>query len=207
MPGHSRGWPAQLNAGPVLLRPPRLRDATAWSEIRLRNEHWLAQWEPTGTGPWAERHAATAWPPLCSALRKAGRAGTMMPFMIVYSGRLAGQVNVSNIVHGVLQSATVGYWVDGALAGRAIVPTAVALVIDHCFTGAGLHRIEIDIRPENAASLRVVEKLGMRREGYYERFLDIDYAWRDHVAFAITREELHGRPMLSRLDRIASPPA
>jgi [ribosomal protein S5]-alanine N-acetyltransferase len=73
------------------------------------------------------------------------------------------------------------------------------LVIDHCFTGVGLHRVEVDIRPENTASLRVVEKLGLRREGYYERFLDIDGAWRDHVAFAITIEELGGATLLSRL--------
>jgi ribosomal-protein-alanine N-acetyltransferase len=72
-------------------------------------------------------------------------------------------------------------------------------VIDHCFTGVGLHRVQVDIRPENAASLRVVEKLGLRREGYFERFLDIDGAWRDHIAFAITVEELGGRSLLSRL--------
>ena len=51
----------------------------------------------------------------------------------------------------------------------------------------------------------MVEKLGLRREGYYERFLDIDGAWRDHAAFAITYEELGGRSVLSRLTRL--PPA
>ena len=129
----------------------------------------------------------------------------MLPFVVTYGGKFAGQVNVSNIVHGALSSATIGYWVDGALAGRGITPTAVALVIDHCLGPVGLHRIEIDIRPENAASLRVVEKLGLRREGYYERYLDIDGDWRDHIAFAITREELTTR-MVSRLSRLPSPP-
>ena len=60
----------------------------------------------------------------------------------------------------------------------------------------GRHRVEVDIRPENGPSLRVVEKLGLRREGFYERFLDIDGGWRDHVAFAITVEELGGRSMV-----------
>ncbi len=119
----------------------------------------------------------------------------MLPFVITYGGRLVGQINVSNVVHGVLRSCTVGYWVDRAVAGRGIAPTALALVIDHCFAAVGLHRVEVDIRPENAASLRVVEKLGLRREGYYERFLDIDGGWRDHVAFAVTVEELRGRSM------------
>jgi [ribosomal protein S5]-alanine N-acetyltransferase len=200
------GWPAQLSAGPVVLRAPRLRDGRAWSEIRLRNEMWLLKWEPSSPHSWADRNSVTAWPPLLSALRKAGRAGSMLPFMIVYGGRLAGQMNVSNVVHGALRSSTVGYWVDREVAGRGIVPTALALVIDHCFTAVGLHRVEVDIRPENEASLRVVEKLGLRREGYYERFLDIDGGWRDHVAFAVTVEELGGRTMLSRLPRLPSPP-
>jgi [ribosomal protein S5]-alanine N-acetyltransferase len=200
------GWPAQLSAGPVVLRAPRLRDGRAWSEIRLRNEMWLLKWEPSSPHSWADRNSVTAWPPLLSALRKAGRAGSMLPFMIVYGGRLAGQMNVSNVVHGALRSSTVGYWVDREVAGRGIVPTALALAIDHCFTAVGLHRVEVDIRPENEASLRVVEKLGLRREGYYERFLDIDGGWRDHVAFAVTVEELGGRTMLSRLPRLPSPP-
>src|SRR5947209_5314534 len=193
------GWPVQLSAGPVTLRAPRLRDGRTWSEVRLRNEMWLTKWEPSSPHSWADRHAVSAWPPLLSALRKAGRAGTMLPFVITYGGRLVGQMNVSNVVHGVLRSCTVGYWVDRGVAGRGITPTALALVIDHCFTGVGLHRVEVDIRPENAASLRVVQKLGLRREGYYERFLDIDGAWRDHVGFAVTVEELGGRTMQSRL--------
>jgi ribosomal-protein-alanine N-acetyltransferase len=189
-----------------VLRPPRLRDAAAWSEVRTRNRQWLEQWEPTSAVPWDERHARSAWPALCSALRKSGRAESMLPFVVTYGGKLVGQVNASNVTQGVLRSCTIGYWVDSACAGRGITPTAVALVIDHCFGPVGLHRVEIDIRPENAASLRVVEKLGLRREGYYERYLDIAGGWRDHVAFAVTIEELGGRPMASRLTTIPSPP-
>jgi len=178
-----------------------------WSEIRLRNEKWLEPWEPTSPHSWAERNAVGAWPALHSALRSAGRKGTMLPFMITYGTRLVGQLNVANIVHGALRSCTVGYWLDGALAGRNITPTALALAIDHCFGAVGLHRVEVDIRPENAASLRVVAKLGLRREGFYERFLDIDGAWRDHLAFAITVEELDGHSMLSRLAALPPQPA
>lgn len=201
------GWPARPSAGSVLLRPPRLRDARAWSEIRLRNEQWLEQWEPTSPHSWDERNSVGAWPALHSALRTSARKGLMLPFMITYGGRLVGQMNVSNVVHGALRSCTVGYWVDGAMAGRGITPTALAITIDHCFGPVGLHRVEVDIRPENSASLRVVEKLGLRREGFYERFLDIDGAWRDHVAFAVTIEELAGRSMVSRLPALPPEPA
>jgi ribosomal-protein-alanine N-acetyltransferase len=173
----------------------------------LRNEKWLAQWEPTSPHTWDERNTASAWTSLHSALRTAGRKGTMLPFVVTYGGRFAGQMNVSNVVHGALRSCTVGYWVDGALAGRNITPTALAIVIDHCFGAVGLHRVEVDIRPENQASLRVVEKLGLRREGFYERFLDIDGAWRDHIAFAVTVEELGGRSMVSRLPALPPEPS
>jgi ribosomal-protein-alanine N-acetyltransferase len=200
------GWPATLTAGPVQLRAPATRDGRAWSEVRLRNEAWLQPWEPSSPLGWAERNAPSAWGALRSALRKAGRHGTMLPFVITYGGRLVGQLNASNIVHGVQRSCTVGYWVDSAVAGRGITPTALALLVDHCFRTVGLHRVEVDIRPENTASLRVVEKLGLRREGYYERYLDIDGGWRDHVAFAITVEELGGRSLLERLPGLPPPP-
>jgi ribosomal-protein-alanine N-acetyltransferase len=201
------GWPAKLTAGPVLLRPPRLRDGRAWSEVRLRNQNWLEPWEPSSPFPWGERNSSSSWPQLHSALKRAARNGTMLPFMLMFGGRLAGQMTVSNVVHGVQRSCTIGYWVDGTLAGRGIVPTALALMIDHCFSEVFLHRVEIDIRPENKASLRVVEKLGLRREGYFERYLDIDGAWRDHVGFAITAEELRGTTMLSRIGTLPAPPS
>ena len=53
MTGHP-GWPAELTAGPVVLRPPRLRDGRAWSEVRLRNEAWLTPWEPTSPHGWQD---------------------------------------------------------------------------------------------------------------------------------------------------------
>ena len=200
------GWPATLRAGPITLRPGRLRDGRAWSEVRLRNEQWLAPWEPTSPLPWADRHAPAAWPPLLRALRRAGRVGTMLPFVVEYGGRLVGQISVSGVVHGSIRSASIGYWVDAAYAGRAIAPTAVALAIDHCFATVGLHRIQVDIRPENLRSLRVAEKLALRREGYFERYLDIDGGWRDHVIFGITVEELAGRRVLDRLAALPVPP-
>lgn len=200
------GWPAELHSGPVLLRPPRRRDGRAWTEARLRNRDWLRPWEPSSPVSWGNRSSLSAWNALVGTLRRGARSGVALPFVVVYGGRLVGQMNVSNVVHGVLRSCTVGYWIDAAVAGRGITPTALALAVDHCFGPVGLHRVEVDIRPENAASLRVVEKLGLRREGYYERFLDIDGAWRDHIAFAITAEELHGASLLSRLPAVPYPP-
>ena len=43
--------------------------------------------------------------------------------------------------------------------------------------------------PRNAASIRVVEKNGFRREGLAERYLLIGRRWEDHVIYALTRED------------------
>jgi ribosomal-protein-alanine N-acetyltransferase len=66
------------------------------------------------------------------------------------------------------------------------------MAVDHCFFGLGMHRLEVNIRPENTASLRVVEKLGFRPEGLRRHYLHIDGAWRDHATFAITPEDVPG---------------
>jgi len=78
------------------------------------------------------------------------------------------------------------------VAGRGRRPTAVARAVDHGFSTAGLHRIEVNVRPENVASRRVVEKLGFRDEGVRPRMLHIDGAWRDHISYALTVEDVPG---------------
>ncbi len=123
-------------------------------------------------------------------LQQNARAGLGLPFVIEVDGELAGQLNVSSVSYGSLSSATIGYWVAERFAGRNVTPTAVALATDHCFFGVGLHRMEICIRPENEASLRVVEKLGFRYEGLRRRYIHINGDWRDHFCFALTVEEL-----------------
>jgi ribosomal-protein-alanine N-acetyltransferase len=50
--------------------------------------------------------------------------------------------------------------------------------------------VEINVRPENTASLRVIQKLGFRYEGLKQRYIHINGDWRDHYVFALTKEEL-----------------
>jgi ribosomal-protein-alanine N-acetyltransferase len=188
------GWPVTLEDGRVGLRPLRMRDAMAWTEVRVRNERWLSPWEgrPESQPPasWADRHTGVVYAAMLRNARREARAGRSLPLAITYDGRFAGQVTASNVVRGAFDSASVGYWVDSAVAGRGVLPTALALLVDHCFQVVGLHRIEANIRPENTASRRVVEKLGFREEALHLRYLFIDGAWRDHLSFAVTREDV-----------------
>lgn len=190
------GWPAVLSDGPVLLRPFGRGDGRAWAQVRRANEEWLARWEPTApSGSWWALNSPAAYRLLYRELRGSARDGLAMPFAIWLrdpdgTARLVGQLTLGNIVRRALCSAYAGYWVDSRFAGRGIVPTGLALAVDHAFQSGGLHRIEVNIRPENLASRRVVEKLGFREESYLVRYLHIDGAWRDHIGYAVTAEDV-----------------
>jgi ribosomal-protein-alanine N-acetyltransferase len=202
--GRHPGWPAQLGAlrvgaGVVALRPVRLRDGAAWSSIRIRDEAHLAPWEPTMPGTWAQRHSSAEWPGRWLLLRSAARKGTALPFAITVDGRLAGHVMIGNVVREPLLSAYVGYWCDRRVTGWGVTTAAVALAVDHCMGPVGLHRVEATVRPENLASRRVLEKLGFREEGLFRHYLDVDGAWRDHLCFALTAEDLPAVGLVGRL--------
>lgn len=188
----SSGWPAVLVDGPVVVRPLRLRDGPAWVGLRTRNIEWLRPWE--ATPPEGPREVfATSLPTFVAMLRRLrreARRGRGFPFAIDLDDAFVGQINVAGVVRGSLHSASLGYWLDQRVAGRGVMPTAVALVTDHCFGRVGLHRVEVNIRPENAASRRVVEKLGFREEGLRRGYLHIAGGWRDHLSYALLREEM-----------------
>jgi ribosomal-protein-alanine N-acetyltransferase len=191
------GWPARLSWGPVELHPLRRRDAAEWSRLRTANEDWLSPWEPSSPVSWRTRHEPVAYRAMRRAVSRRARLGTSLPFAVRVDGRLAGQVTVDNIVRGALRSGYLGYWVDRAVAGRGLASLAVALVCDHAFGPAGLHRVQADIRPENLPSQRLVERLGFQREGLLRRYLDIDGDWRDHLSYALLAEDVPGG-MLAR---------
>ncbi|WP_407699208.1 GNAT family N-acetyltransferase [Streptomyces alkaliterrae] len=181
-----------LAEGDVSLRPVRLRDHREWREVNLRNRDWLRPWEATVPPAPPDRTppGRPTFRQMVRYLRAEANAGRMLPFAVHYQGRLVGQLTVAGITWGSMCSAHIGYWVDEAVAGRGVTPTAVALAVDHCFRTVGLHRMEICIRPENGPSRRVVEKLGFREEGMRPRYLHIDGAWRDHLVYALTVEEV-----------------
>jgi ribosomal-protein-alanine N-acetyltransferase len=185
-----RPWPVTLTQDEVTLRPLRQSDSRRWREIRRRNVQWLQPWEatlpPAGA---AEGDIVPTFAMMVRRLRREARQGRTLPWALCVDGTLAGQVTVGGISWGSLRSAYIGYWIDQSVAGRGIMPRAVAMAIDHCFDAMHLHRVEINIRPENDASLRVVEKLGLRREGDRAAYLHIDGDWRDHVTFAVLSGE------------------
>lgn len=198
------GWPVVLTDSDVRLRPMRRRDGRAWLALRAANAAWLAPWEASSPGP-----TVGPVPTFGSFVRKLStqaRQGNSLPFAVDLDDELVGQLTVSGITYGSLRSATIGYWVAQHVAGRGVIPTAVALATDHCFEVLGLHRMEINIRTENGPSLRVVEKLGFRDEGLRRRYLHIAGDWRDHRTFALTTEDVPGGLLERWHTRPSSPP-
>lgn len=172
--------------GRIGIRLVRPRDAKALQHELVSNRSWLRPWEATSPDGVVSLDMRSG----VRRLLQQYRDGNGVPFVMEYDGVVAGQLNVWGIARGSLASATIGYWVGEGFAGRDITPTSVALATDICFSELHIHRMEICIRPENQASLRIVEKLGFRYEGLRRRYIHINGDWRDHYAFALVREDV-----------------
>jgi ribosomal-protein-alanine N-acetyltransferase len=180
-------WPVVLQQDNLVLRPLKLRDKKEWTKLRQRNQNWFQQWESTVPDEFSDGKAS--FYQIVKNLRVEAKAQRSLPFVMEIDKKIAGQITVANINYGSTRSAYIGYWIAEEFAGRGYTPLAVAMAIDHCFEVLKLHRIEITIRPENLKSLRVVEKLGLRSEGLRPKYLHIDGDWRDHLVFAINKDE------------------
>ncbi|WP_143340635.1 GNAT family N-acetyltransferase [Demequina sp. NBRC 110057] len=181
----------ELSGHGVTLRPLRRADEAEWLAVRARNRDWLRPWE--ATLPPGRREPSLTYAGLVRRERKQWREASAQPYVVTVEGRIVGRVAVAGIRWGAECGASIGYWVDREYAGRGITPAAVALASEHAFA-SGLHRLEIAVRPENASSVRVAQKLGFVDEGLRRSYLFIDGAWRDHRVFARTQ----GMPRVGR---------
>jgi [ribosomal protein S5]-alanine N-acetyltransferase len=178
----------------ISLRPLRNTDYDGWRQVRINSHDWLTKWEPMhlvgAPDPTWDRHAFES---RNGARNREWQLGAGYGFGLFVDGVFAGEVNMSNVLRGPFQSASIGYWIDQRMAGKGYVPEAVVLLLQFSFEELGLHRIQIPIVPRNAASRRVVDKIGLRDEGTALRYLEINGVWEDHVRYAMTVEEWRER--------------
>ncbi|TDC10415.1 N-acetyltransferase [Nonomuraea longispora] len=104
------------------------------------------------------------------------------------TGAIVGRVNINNIVRGTHQCGVIGYSAYASTTGRGYMTEGLGLLIAYAFGEMELHRLEANIQPSNAPSLRLIRRLGFEREGFSPKFQFIDGAWRDHERWAITVE-------------------
>jgi [ribosomal protein S5]-alanine N-acetyltransferase len=188
------GWPATLCEPslldkPVVLRPHRVRDARAWLEIRLRNDQWLRQWEMTD--PESPHHPSSlkSYMGMLAAMRRDALLGHALSWAVTFGDELVGYMSVGSIEWGSERTGRLGGWIDERFARHGIMTVATAMAVDHTFQSVGLHRIVASIRPENTVCRQGMEKY-FREEGLQVRQSYVDGAWRDHISYALTAEEV-----------------
>lgn len=185
--------PLELGGRRVVLRTLTDADYNAWYDVRVRCRDWLVPWEPRPKGAPLPAEDRASFAARCSLRERERQLGTGYGFGLFVDRRFAGEVTLSSIQRGPFQTGHIGYWIDRDLAGRGYTPEAVVVTLAFAFDTISLHRVEISIIPRNHASLRVVEKLGLRSEGIARKYLEIDGHWEDHAKFAMTSEEWRQR--------------
>lgn len=173
----------------VLLRPPRTGDYSAWSELRDHSRDYLQPWEPA----WPDDDLSrAAYRRRLAGYQREMELGNAWPFFIFdATGRtLLGAITLSNVRRGVAETGTLGYWIGRPYAGRGAATAAVGAMAGFAFRSLRLHRLEAACLPTNAASRRVLEKAGFRKEGEARAYLKINGAWADHILFGLLSDEL-----------------
>jgi [ribosomal protein S5]-alanine N-acetyltransferase len=176
-----RTEPAALEKGErTFLRRARERDADEFVKL-MRDSRDLHR-------PWS-------FPPLQQeefrALIDRARADDFEMLLLCRreDGRIVGFFNLSQIFRGPFMNAYLGYAVGAPFAGQGYMSEGIELVLRFAFGPLGLHRLEANIQPGNAASIALAKGAGFRLEGFSPRYLKIDGHWRDHERYAIVAED------------------
>lgn len=185
----SKPDPASIVMGDgVFLRPPVLSDFAEWAALRDQSRDFLAPWEPT----WAvDDLTRPAFRRRVRRYQREAREDNAYPFFIFREsdGALVGGCTLSNVHRGVQQDCTLGYWAGAPYAGQGYITRAVRALINHVFEELKLHRLQASCLYENERSKAVLRRCGFREEGYARGLLRINGVWRDHVQFAILRDD------------------
>ena len=171
----------------VSIRPPRTSDRDAFLAAVHRSRRLHCPWVYPPNSAVSVQKALKSW-------RRPGRAAFFVwgkpPNLIgVKGGDLIGVINISEIVRGPLKSAYLGYFAFEPFAGRGLMAEGLRQVITHAFQKLKLHRLEANIQPRNRRSIRLVKRLGFRKEGFSPRYVKIGGRWRDHERWALLAED------------------
>lgn len=113
--------------------------------------------------------------------------GEWISFAIEHDGEVVGDV-----VAGIREGggiAEIGFTLAPAHHGRGFASEAASAMVDHLIANHGVHRIEASLDPENVASMRVLEGLGMRKECLAPSAYLVRGEWVDDLRYAMTADE------------------
>ena len=138
--------------------------------------------------PWVKPpHTEAAYRTYVRRARTPTHAGYLIRLRA--SSDLVGIAGISEIVRGSLRSAYLGYYAFVPHERQGLMAEGLSLVIRQAFGPLRLHRLEANVQPGNRASLKLVRRLGFRREGFSRRYLKIRGRWRDHERWALLADE------------------
>jgi len=182
----------KLTTERLILRPPRTNDVGELRRVLRHNHAHLHPWNPLPR-PGEDPTSITEVSNTVLRQRREWKNGRSFAFMMALRSdpsRFVGKIALNGVMRGAMHGAYLGYWVDVDHQATGLCPEGIKGVLDFAF-GAGLelHRIQAAIMPHNPKSIRVVEKLGFRKEGYAVRYLQIGGKWEDHLLYAKTKEE------------------
>lgn len=164
----------------AVIRLLRLDDAEPLAEAYWINRVHLAPWEPTRD---ADYFTAAGQLAIVRSQLSQHSAGTGYPLVVARGAQIIARLNMSGIVRGPFQSASIGYWVDAAHIGRGIASALVQRSVEIARDELHLHRLEAGTLLHNAASQSVLKRAGFEQIGLAPRYLKIAGAWQDHQLF------------------------
>ena len=170
----------------IFLRRPAAPDKAEYTALRRASRGFLERWEPR---PPAGQ--SVFGPAAFDRYFKSSRAAGSDRLLIcrVEDGSILGQIGIGGILRGAFRSCFMGYWIGEPFARQGYATEAVRLMLGRIFGDLGLHRVEANIQPNNAASIALIKRCGFRLEGYSPRYLQIAGRWRDHERWAMTIED------------------
>ena len=178
----------QMETERLLLRLAEPTDLEAALAFRQRNKAFLKPWLPE------QKEDAFSESAMRDFLKDdytefvAGKSFRFFISLLQDPDTIIGDFRFSNIIRGPFQSCFLGYLQDESHCGKGYMQEALAKGIWYMFAVEGLHRIEANIMPRNAPSIRLVKRLGFHEEGLAKSYLKINGVWEDHLHFALLNE-------------------
>jgi ribosomal-protein-alanine N-acetyltransferase len=175
----------------LVLRPARTSDVPEMRRALRSNAVHLQPWSVAPSPGEDPASLASVSRAMLQYRREWKRGQTFVLVMVPREddARVIGRIALGGVLRGAFQNAYLGYWVDQHHQARGLATEAVRATTAFAFSAVGLHRVQAAVMPGNAGSLRVLEKVGYRREGLAQRYLCIAGRWEDHVLYAMTAEE------------------
>lgn len=177
----------ELNSRHIYIRRLQMGDTKSLLDLRNRNRQFLQPFEPLNPD---SHYTLEGQEEILEKVQLNWENGSGYGFGIFLNTnhRLIGRVNLSNVVRGAWESFTIGYFLDEQFNGRGLTTEAVYLAVQFAFEHAALHRVQGAVMPRNVGSIRVLEKVGFRYEGFSEYYLKINGEWEHHNIYSITCE-------------------